>query len=190
MIHDDLSISLKGDDKESHPGNLNIPRPLPTPSLPPPLPPPSIRPPFGCARSSINTDLGCIANDLRRITALQTEFGAFVSLATIRARGGSGGRATGGPGCWRVLKERLSGLEALFHEAQVCLRHAYAPVVLLPQTHFAHYWLPDPNVHTCCYLIFTRPPSLGYLEYGLGTPWQAVLEVVFAGIDAYFEQKQ
>lgn len=124
---------------------------------------------------------------------MQTEFGAFVSLATIRARGGSGGRATGGPGCWRVLKERLSGLEALFHEAQVCLWYAYAPAILLSCSCLCSVGIDisgaktrSESSHTCRYLVFTRPCSLIH-EVRL---WQAVPEAVSPQLGTYFEQKQ
>lgn len=99
--------------------------------------------------SAIDADLTAITNDLRRIFALQTEFGAFVSLATVRVRGGTGGG--GRSGCWRVLKERLSGLERHFHGAQVPLCPPYPPPHFPADVSFVI----DGNAKSVFYLVFT-----------------------------------
>ena len=52
-------------------------------------------------------DLVATANDLRRISALQTEFGVFTSLETLdRPRCHA---------CWSIMKEGLVGLEEHLH---------------------------------------------------------------------------
>ncbi|CAM9795603.1 unnamed protein product [Ascophyllum nodosum] len=56
---------------------------------------------------AVGDDLAAMANDLRRISTLQTELGAFASLVTLRR---PRGRA-----CWNVLREGLSALESHLH---------------------------------------------------------------------------
>lgn len=74
---------------------------------------------------AIHGDFVGMANDLRRISALQTEFGVFTSLATIRGRGdgssssSSSGGGGGGQACLRLLRDRLTGLEDHLHASQV-----------------------------------------------------------------------
>lgn len=62
---------------------------------------------------ALGDDLAAIANYLRRISMLQTELGAFASLATLRC---PRGRAR-----WNVLREGLSALECHLHADQVIL---------------------------------------------------------------------
>lgn len=52
-------------------------------------------------------DLVAMANDLRRISALQTEFGVFTSLRTLDRPQCHA--------CWSVVKEGLVGLEERLH---------------------------------------------------------------------------
>lgn len=66
---------------------------------------------------AVHDDLSVMANALRRISALQTEFGAFTSLATLRREGEGGG----GNACWNVLTQGLSELENHLHGEEVIL---------------------------------------------------------------------
>lgn len=55
-----------------------------------------------------------MASDLRRVSALQTEFGAFTSLKTLSR---PGGRA-----CWNTMREGLVTLEEYLHgDKKVCV---------------------------------------------------------------------
>lgn len=68
-------------------------------------------------RRAVHTDLSSMAADLRRISTLQTEFGAFTSLVTIRHPHGQA--------CWNVMREGLSTLEEHLHGGdQVTFTHA------------------------------------------------------------------
>lgn len=60
-----------------------------------------------------------MANDLRRISALQTEFGVFTSLETL-------GRPHS-HACWSIMREGLVGLEEHLHGDQVQLRAVIDP---------------------------------------------------------------
>lgn len=66
---------------------------------------------------AVHGDLSVMANALRRISALQAEFGAFTSLVTLRREGGGGH----GNACWNVLTQGLSELENHLHGEQVIL---------------------------------------------------------------------
>lgn len=55
-----------------------------------------------------DSNLASMANDLRRVSALQTEFGAFASLKTLG--GGPQSRA-----CWNMMKEGLFALGQHIH---------------------------------------------------------------------------
>lgn len=79
------------------------------------------RPLSTALRRAIHGDLVRMADDLRRISALQVEFGVFTSCATIRGRGDPSACSRGDhtPACWRILKDRLSGLEEQLHGSQV-----------------------------------------------------------------------
>lgn len=54
-----------------------------------------------------STNLAAMANNLRRVSALHTEFGAFTSLKTLDQ---PRGRA-----CWNMMKEGLVELEGYLH---------------------------------------------------------------------------
>lgn len=60
---------------------------------------------------AVENDLAAMANDLRRISTLQTEFGAFLSLRTLRRPHAQA--------CWNVLREGMWGLEEHLHGVQV-----------------------------------------------------------------------